>query len=60
MEIMLRDNHSMSKCEDWLKRGAGRRLRLSGDMQTIRYKIDKQQGLTVQCRELYILSCDKS
>lgn len=60
MEVMLRDNHSMPKCKDWLIKGACRRLRLSGDMQTIRYKIDKQQGLIVQCKELYLLSYDKS
>ena len=29
-------------------------------MQTIIYRIDKQQGPTVQHRELYSMSCDKS
>ena len=28
-------------------------------MQTSIYKMDKQQGPTVQRRELYLLSCDK-
>ena len=50
----------MPKCEDWLKKEACGRLRLSGDRKTIRYKTDKQQGLIVQRRELYLLSCDKS
>ena len=27
-------------------------------MQTITYKVDKQQGPTVQHRELYLMSCD--
>ena len=29
-------------------------------MQTIIYRMDKQQGPTVKCRELYSISCDKT
>ena len=29
------------------------------EMQTVMYRIDKQQGPTVQHRELYSVSCDK-
>ena len=30
-----------------------------GIMQTITWRMDKQQGLTVQPRELHSISCDK-
>ena len=49
----------------WLpkgKRGGGRRDKLGvwdQHIQTTIYKIDKQQGPTVQHRELYSMSCNK-
>ena len=34
-------------------------LRVIYAMHTITYRIDKQQGPTVQHRELYLISCDE-
>ena len=41
----------------WWGEGLGVR---DQQMQIIKYRVDKQQGPTVQHRELYAISCDKS
>ena len=49
----------------WLPRGRGGEWRRDGlgvwdeQMQAIIYRTDKQQGPTIQPRELYSISCDK-
>ena len=46
----------------WLPKGKGGAGELGvwdQQMQTITYRMDKQQGPTVEHRELYPISCDK-
>ena len=46
----------------WLPKGKGGGDKLgvwNQEIQATIYKIDKQQGFTVEHRELYAISCDK-
>ena len=52
------------KTNFWLPKGKGKwggkikNMGLTKQIQTTVHKIDKQQGLTVQQRELYLISCN--
>ena len=53
----------MWRTDLWLPRGRGGEWKdgvWGKQIQTIRYRLNKQQGPSVQHRELYSVSCDKS
>ena len=68
-QMNLSTKHKQShrqRSDLWLPSGGGGTRRMDGvgvcnkQLQPIIYRIDKQQGPTVQHRELYPISCNKS